>query len=209
MRAWRYRSPSVPYRAGTSAKVLRRSHADVIVITICAVTLSRAPNFKVAAIWTLRYRTHYIAARPHSRRAAASRLPLFRVQTSVWSASPRLPESLHHLYTILSKLVNSFHILPEIDTDETRVVAILNPPSYLSFFSLLAFKNQTENCLKSHRFWVIFDFCLSTSLPIPILFLSRHRNLNHQLSPYFFCESLLVLLLSFKNMTQNFTGEVK
>lgn len=97
VRAWRYRSPSVPYRAGTSAKVLRRSHADVIVITICAVTLSRAPNFKVAAIWTLRYRTHYIAARPHSRRAAASRLPPFRVQTSVWSASPCFPESLHHL----------------------------------------------------------------------------------------------------------------
>ncbi|CAH2073829.1 unnamed protein product, partial [Iphiclides podalirius] len=41
------------YRAGTSTKVCRRSRADVTLITICAVTLSRAPNLKVAAICTV------------------------------------------------------------------------------------------------------------------------------------------------------------
>lgn len=40
--------------AGTSAKVARRSRADVTLITIRAMTLSRAPNLKVAAICTVR-----------------------------------------------------------------------------------------------------------------------------------------------------------
>lgn len=63
------------YRAGTSAKVRRRSRADVTLITICAVTLSLAPNLKVAAICTVRLDRRPRAARlrplpPHSARAA-------------------------------------------------------------------------------------------------------------------------------------------
>lgn len=47
-----YRSPSVSSVISRAPRW--RSHADVTLITICAMTLSRAPNLKVTAICTVR-----------------------------------------------------------------------------------------------------------------------------------------------------------